>query len=78
MVSLIVGVLLIAFTVFAIIPGLPLNWGPEVISFLKGSVPVVAALIGLLAIFIGIADIKDRIEAKKEEEEEAQKENKSN
>jgi hypothetical protein len=32
-------------------------------------VPVIAILIGLIAIFIGIADIKDRAEAKKEEAE---------
>ncbi len=71
MVSLIVGILCIAFTVFALIPGLPLNWGPQVLDFLKGAAPVLTALIGLLAVFIGIADIKDRIEAKKEEEEES-------
>jgi hypothetical protein len=30
-----------------------------------------AAFIGLVAVFIGVADIKDRLEAKKEEAEEA-------
>jgi cadmium resistance protein CadD (predicted permease) len=54
MVALIVGALLIAFAIFACIPG-----------------PVLAALVGLIAVFIGIADIKDRLEAKKEEAEEA-------
>jgi flagellar biosynthesis/type III secretory pathway M-ring protein FliF/YscJ len=42
----------------------------DVINFLKGSIPVLALLVGLIAVFIGIADIKDRVEAKKEEEEE--------
>jgi hypothetical protein len=70
MVALIVGVVLIAFAVFACIPG-PLAWWADVINFLKGSIPVLAAIIGLIAVFIGIADIKDRIEAKKEEAEEA-------
>jgi hypothetical protein len=70
MVALIVGILLIAFAVFACIPG-PLAWWAEVVNFLKGSIPVLAALVGLIAIFIGVADIKDRLEAKKEEAEEA-------
>ena len=72
MVALIVGLLFIAFSVVAVlpIPGL-LNWGTQVIAFLQGGAPVLAVFIGLIAIFIGIADIKDRIEAKKEEAEEA-------
>jgi hypothetical protein len=70
MVALIVGALLIAFAVFACVPG-PLGWMADVINFLKGSIPVLAALVGLIAVFIGIADIKDRLEAKKEEAEEA-------
>ena len=72
MVALIVGILFIAFAVIAVIPvaGL-LQWGDQVIAFLKGGAPVLAVFIGLIAIFIGIADIKDRIEAKKEEAEEA-------
>jgi flagellar biosynthesis/type III secretory pathway M-ring protein FliF/YscJ len=70
MVALIVGALFIAFAIFACVPG-PLAWWPDVINFLKGSLPVVAAFVGLIAVFIGIADIKDRLEAKKEEAEEA-------
>lgn len=70
MVAIIVGLLFIGFAVFAVLPALPLTWGPEVLAFLKGSAPVLALFIGLIAVFIGIADIKDRIEAKKEEEEE--------
>ena len=70
MVALIVGVLFIAFAIFACVPG-PIAWWADVINFLKGSLPVVAAFVGLIAVFIGIADIKDRLEAKKEEAEEA-------
>jgi hypothetical protein len=69
MVALIVGVVLIAFAAFACVP--PLAWWGDVLNFLKGSLPVLAAFIGLIAIFIGVADIKDRLEAKKEEAEEA-------
>jgi len=73
MVALIVGVLFIGFAVIAVIPGIfgAQGWGPEVILFLKGAAPVAAVFIGLIAVFIGIADIKDRIEAKQEEAEEA-------
>ena len=70
MVALIVGIILIAFCVFACLPaGIGLNWGADVINFLKGFAPVLAAFIGLVAVFIGFADIKDKKEAKKEEAE---------
>ncbi|MCQ2982053.1 MAG: hypothetical protein MJ178_04805 [Treponemataceae bacterium] len=67
MVSMIVGLVFFAFTVIACLPGC-LNWGADVIMFLKGFLPVFSAFIGLVAVFIGIADIRDRREAKKEEE----------
>jgi len=76
MIALIVGLVAIAFAVLAVIPA-GLNWWQDVLLFLRGSVPVMAVLIGLLAVFIGIADIKDQIEAKKEEAEEKAKENSS-
>ena len=72
MVALIVGLLLILFCVFACLPaeyfGFGLNWGKEVLSFLRGFAPVLAAFVGLVAVFVGFADIKDKREAKKEEE----------
>ncbi|MCX7655749.1 MAG: hypothetical protein N2Z76_04410 [Treponemataceae bacterium] len=72
MIALLVGLVLIAAAIVAMLP-MGLNWWSEVVLFLKGSVPVVAVLIGLLAVVIGIADIKDQIEAKKEESEEEKK-----
>lgn len=82
MVALIVGILLVAFCVFACLPQ-GLAWGVDVIAFLKGCAPVLSAFIGLVAIFIGFADIKDKKEAKKEElaakaAEEAAKKNQEN
>ncbi len=67
MVAMIIGIVLIAFTVFAALPGF-LGWGPEIVAFLKGAAPVLSAFVGLISIFVGIADIKDKKEAKKEEE----------
>ena len=71
MVSLIFGIIFIAFTVVSVLPAAPLAWGDNVVEFLKGFLPVLSAFIGLVAILIGIADIKDKKEAKREEIEAA-------
>ena len=67
MISIILGVLFIGFTVFACLPMGPLNWGADIISFLKGFAPVVSFFLGIICFFIGAADIKDKKEAKQEE-----------
>ncbi len=68
MFALIIGIIFIAFCVFACLPaGIGLAWSGEIIAFLKGFAPCFAALAGFVAILIGIADIKDRREARKEE-----------
>jgi hypothetical protein len=70
----IIGLVFIAAAVFAILPaslaGFGLGWGGEVLGFLRGAAPVIAILIGLISIFIGIADMKDRAEAKREAKKE--------
>lgn len=66
MFSVVFGIACIAFTVFATLP-VGLGWGSEIVFFLKGAAPVLAALVGLIAILIGIADLRDRHEAKREE-----------
>jgi len=73
--ALIIGLVFAAVSVFLCIPGI-VGWWDEVLTFLKGAAPVLAFFIGLLAIFVGIADIKDRIEAKKDAEAETAEENK--
>jgi hypothetical protein len=69
--SLIIGIIILAAAVFAVLPpdaaGFGLGWGQDVGAFLRGGLPVIAMLIGVIAVFIGIADMKDRAEAKKEE-----------
>jgi len=68
--SFIIGFLIIAAAIFTILPvkpdGFGLGWGTNVLDFLKGGVPVFGILIGIIAVFIGFADMKDRAEAKKE------------
>ncbi|MCL2067672.1 MAG: hypothetical protein FWG99_09445 [Treponema sp.] len=71
--ALFIGLVIIVAAVLAILPaetiGFGLGWGNDVLAFLRGGIPVIAILIGLIAVFIGIADMKDRAEAKKEEAE---------
>jgi len=75
--ALFIGIIIIAAAVYAILPpdtaGFGLGWGGDVLIFLKGGLPVIAILVGLVAGFIGIADMKDRAEAKKEEEKAQKK-----
>jgi len=71
--SLVIGMLILAAAVFMILPpetmGIGLGWGAEVLVFLRGGIPVAAIIVGIISIFIGIADMKDRAEAKKEDGE---------
>ncbi len=72
MIALLVGVLFVAFAAYAVLPmDWALGWGPSVVAFLRGGVPILAVFVGLIAILIGIADLKDKAEAKKEEAQEA-------
>ena len=72
--SLIIGIVILASAVFAALPpaaaGFGLGWWEDVRAFLRGGLPVIAVLIGIIAVFIGIADMKDRAEAKAEAKKE--------
>jgi uncharacterized membrane protein len=77
MIALTIGIVLVLFAVYTVLPvSWGLQWWPDVIQFLKGGVPILSVFIGLIAFFVGVADIKDKIEAKKEEEEEKKEEEK--
>jgi len=71
--SLIIGIVVLAAAVFVALPpetaGFGLGWWKDVLAFLRGGLPVFAAVVGIIAVFIGIADMKDRAEAKKEQAE---------
>ena len=64
--ALILGVVVILVAVLTILP-IGLGWGEDVLNFLRGSLPVLSLLIGLILLFTGISDIKDRAEARKED-----------
>ena len=64
--ALILGFVVIVIAVLAILP-IGLGWGEDVLTFLRGALPVIAIFIGLLLLFVGVADIKDRAAAKKED-----------
>jgi hypothetical protein len=72
--SLIIGLIILAAAVFAALSpefaGFGLGWWKDVLTFMRGGLPVIAVLIGIIAVFIGIADMKDRAEAKKEKSAE--------
>jgi hypothetical protein len=72
MVALFVGILLALFAVYSVLPfEWSLQWWDEAMEFLKGGAPILALFVGLISVFVGVADIKDKIEAKREEAEEA-------
>jgi uncharacterized membrane protein len=66
--SVIIGILFLAAAVFLMMP-MGLGWWPNVVQFLRGFLPVMAVIIGLVVVFVGCADIKDKIAAKKEKSE---------
>jgi type IV secretory pathway VirB2 component (pilin) len=68
--AIVLGLIFLAAAVLAVIPP-GLGWWADVLAFLRGALPVLAILIGMVALFIGIADIKDKAAAKKESPEEA-------
>ena len=74
--AIIIGLVFLALSVWAVLPftfPLGLGWGDSVVTVLKGGLPLLGLFIGLIAVFIGIADMKDKAEAKKEEEAEKAK-----
>ena len=68
--ALVVGIILAAFAVFAAVPAPGLGWWKEILFVLKGFLPLLAIFVGFVAVLIGIADLKDRREARKEAENE--------
>jgi len=74
--AILVGLIFLILSVWAVLPftfPLGLNWGADVLAVLRGGLPLLGLFVGLIAVFIGIADVKDRAEAKKEEEAEKAK-----
>jgi len=69
--ALILGFVVICTVVLSVLPT-GLGWGEDVLAFLRGALPVIAGLAGIILVFVGVSDLKDRAEARKEE---AQKEN---
>ena len=57
--ALILGIVVIAIAVITILPA-GLGWGEDVLAFLRGALPIIAAFAGLILIFVGISDIKDK------------------
>lgn len=62
------GIIAILLGVWGII-----GWWYSFVDILKGSIPPILVLGGLAALFAGISEIKDSIQAKKEEAKEEKK-----
>ena len=67
--ALVLGIAVILVAVMAVLP-VGLNWWGDVLIFLRGGLPVLAVFISLIMIFIGISDLKDKFDAKKESKNE--------
>ena len=57
--ALILGFIFILVAALAILP-VGLGWGVDVLAFLRGVFPVIAIFVGLVMVFVGISDIKER------------------
>ncbi len=69
MAAIIVAVIFLAASLFTVLPlDFGPNWGDEFVNFLKGALPFIGFLIGIIALIVGIADIKDKALSRKEEE----------
>ena len=68
MFAVILGLIFIAFFICACLPSV-LGWGSNILDVLKGAAPLLACFTGIISIFIGVADTKDKKEALKEEKE---------
>ena len=74
--ALILGITIIIIAVFSVLPA-GLGWGEDVLSFLRGALPVIAGIAGLLLLVVGITDIKERADVKKEAEKSNGKQEKA-
>lgn len=73
--AIVIGLIFLALSVWAVLPAnlFGLNWGADVLTVLRGGLPLLGLFVGLIAVFIGVADLKDKAEAKKEEAAEKAK-----
>lgn len=74
MIALLVGII---FLVVGVLGFTLFHWADEFVDVLQGSLPPILILSGLAAVALGISQIRDKIAAKKEEEEMAAEEAKA-
>ena len=67
--ALIFGAVVILVAVLTVLPT-GLGWHDDVLTFLRGSLPVVAVIIGIILFFAGISDIRERFNSKKDKASE--------
>ena len=62
--ALVLGFAVILVAVLTVLPA-GLGWWEDVLAFLRGMLPILAGFIGLILVFVGISDLKDRMDEKK-------------
>ena len=67
--AIILGIVIIAVAVLTIIP-YGLGWYNEVLMVLRGALPLLGGLIGIILLFAGISDLKEKADVKKEKNAE--------
>jgi outer membrane biosynthesis protein TonB len=71
MIALLVGIVLL---VLGVLGFTAFHWADEFLDVLQGSLPPIFVLSGLAAVALGISQVRDKMAAKKEEEEMAKEE----
>ncbi len=74
MIALLVGIVLL---VLGVLGFTAFHWADEFLDVLQGSLPPIFVLSGLAAVALGISQVRDKMAAKKEEEEMAKEEAKA-
>ena len=63
--ALVLGFAVILVGILAVLPA-GLGWWEDVLAFLRGALPILGGFIGLILHFVGISDLKDRADEKKD------------
>ena len=63
--ALALGIIVIIVAVLTLLPS-GLGWWEDTLLFLRGSLPLLTIGIGLLLIFVGISDIRDWFDSRKD------------
>ncbi|MCL2092908.1 MAG: hypothetical protein FWH12_01825 [Treponema sp.] len=64
--ALIIGITVLSVAILSVLP-MGLGWWGDLLVFLRGSLPILALFLGLLLVFTGITDIRDKLGSRKKD-----------